>query len=359
MNNQEFYKLFKNSKFAQVAKPLAKKIRKSNTQVPTHQVIYTPKASASRSNYGMKSFLPKQVGHSYIAFNDIDNYKNMPDVEKHSGPHYTQLRWQESGVVLDRPHDKGRPLFAFDSSKTLADANGDNEGLLARIGLQANASSAEMKEWLKSNPGIYAKFKNWMLETNPQLLVSRAPLSLHALLRKFLASDAELSKRLNRFDDLINTDHTGPRSFKRSTQGTAGFSYLQKGRLSNTPNGIKNGTILPGRLVTANGREAAIGGIVASVSQKTAALQNNYISNSPGKHPRQFVLPFKIMEAKLAPNGSVNVDAEGVRTGSWMLNGDWGQQDYVAANPYFKNIMERNKEEDVEDLLRVIHKPRK
>ena len=99
MNNQELFKLVRDSRLAQVATPLSKKLRLGN-KFPTHQILYTPKSSAIRSNYGIKTHLPKKVGKSHIVFNDLDNKSNMPDVEKYSGPYYNRLKFQETGMVL-------------------------------------------------------------------------------------------------------------------------------------------------------------------------------------------------------------------------------------------------------------------
>ncbi|KAM9903543.1 hypothetical protein OXX79_003286 [Metschnikowia pulcherrima] len=361
MNNQEFYRLFKHSKLAQVATPLSKKVRGPSTQTPTHQIIYTPKSSASRSDYGMKTALPKQVGESHIAFNDIDNSKNMPDVEKQAGSLYTRLRFQESGVVLKKSYNKANPLFAWESAKSLPGLRSDaSENVTTQFNLNQNAPLSEVKAIVMENPEFYARFKKWVLERSPESLMLKVPSKLDALLKEFIASEA-VKKRDHSLDDLIKLQNrskaTGARS---SVQGTAGLSYLQRGRLTNSPNGVKHGSIVPGRLVRE--REAAIGGLVANINERTTMLQANYAKNSPGRHTKQFVLPFKLNEAEITSTGSVRLHADGVKVGTWMsrsdLDGHHGN--YTASNPNFGSLAERNKNDSsaLESLLGLVSRPR-
>lgn len=73
----------------------------------------------------------------------------------------------------------------------------------------------------------------------------------------------------------MTTQHKiNPKFEQRQIQGTGGFSYNQKGRLRNTPNGIQYGTVVPGRII--DNKEAAIAGFVSSVTDRSIALQTNY-----------------------------------------------------------------------------------
>lgn len=362
MNNQELYRLFKSSKLAQVATPLSKKLRLADATTPTHQIIYTPKASASRSNFGIKTALPKQIGHAHIAYNDIDNFKNMPDVEKHSGPLYTRLKFQESGIVLKKGYNKPNPLFAWDSTKTINAASDSlADSVLSKLNLSQDTTIAEVKQILKKNPTLHAQFKSWLVERNPESVLLKLPSQIDQSLKDFIASTQTLVKHEASLEDFIRKrGASSSHSPKSKVQGTAGLSYLQKGRLTNTPNGIKHGVVAPGRLV--KDREAAIGGFVAAINERSTLLQANYARNAPGKHPRQFVLPFKVNEAELTPSGSVRIQADGVKVGDWMLRTDSGHysNNYVASNPNFGNMTDRN-EKDVsalESLLGLVSKTR-
>ena len=80
-SSSELFNLVKNSRLAQVAKPLLNNIR-GNSKTPTHQVIFTPKSSALRSDYGLKSTLPNKIDHHIYHLMILIIVKSMPDVEK-------------------------------------------------------------------------------------------------------------------------------------------------------------------------------------------------------------------------------------------------------------------------------------
>lgn len=353
MNNQELYRLVKNSKLAQVATPLNKTLR-GNSHIPTHQIIYTPKSSAIRSNFGIKTALPKQIGYSHIVYNDIDNAKNMPDVEKYSGKLYNRIKFQESGLVLKNYFNDNNPLFPSDSTKTGASTNDDS--ILAAFNLSNKASVGEVKALLKKNPDLYKQFKHWLVENNPQAILSSVPMKKFMdLLKEFLNSD-KIERNSKSLESYINQPGQAPPKI----QGTGGFSYTQKGRLMNSPNGVKYGVVAPGRIV--GDREAAIGGFVASVNDRTTLLQNNYSKNFPGRHSRQFVMPFKINEAEITENGRVRIYADGVKAGSWMQRTQnntelFDKSSYQASNPIFGNASERNTKDNanLESLLNLIN----
>lgn len=363
MNNQEIYKLFKNLKLAQVATPLSKELRGTNAASPTHQIIYTPKSSAIRSNFGIKTALPKQIGYSHIVYNDLDNYKSMPDVEKYSGSHYNRLRFQETGMVLKKGYNKPNPLFAWDSAKTVnAASRSGSDSILSEFQLGNNASIQDVKDLLKKNPKFHAEFKRWLVKKSPESIMLKVPSKLELLLREFVASSPTMLKNTLSVADL--TRKFGQETAHAPTnkvQGTAGFSYNQKGRLANTPNGIKHGVIAQGRLL--DEREAAVGGFVAAVNERSTLLQANYTKNAPGRHSRQFVLPFRLNEAEVTPSGGVRLHADGVKVGSWMQRTDSSNSyenraNYVASNPNFGHASERNLKDStaLESLLGLVSK---
>jgi Mitochondrial ribosomal protein subunit. len=360
MNQQELYHLIKNSKLSQVASPLGKTIR-GKSAVPTHQIIFTPKSSAIRSNYGMKSMLPKQIGYSHIVYNDLDNYKNMPDVEKSSGKLYNRLKFQETGLVLKNHFTEGNPLFASreGSSGRFAPQYRSNfiksdDSITNTLNLHGKVSPSEVKAVLKQNPKLAKLFKRWLVENHPQTLVN--PVSNGAmvdLVKSFLETSPDVTKRAVKLQNLIRNE---PSHALSTIQGTGGFSYNQKGRLANTPNGVKYGVIAQGRIV--GSKEAAIGGFVAGVNERTTLLQHNYSKNYPGKHSRQFNMPFKVTEAELTESGSIKLYADGVRAGEWMQRSVGREapdrSKYEASNPSFGSAAERNKSEG-ENLQRLLN----
>lgn len=354
MRHLEQFKLFRNSKLAQVAKPLDESLRGKNN-VPTHQIIFTPKSSAIRSSFGIKTPLPKQIGYSHIVFNDIDNHKGMPDVEKYSGPMHNRLKFQESGLTLKSYLNENNPLFPSSTTNTNLRKDSLSDSILTYLNLPSNATALQVKQLLKLNPNLYKDFKQWLTKNHPECILSNSSFKAHTFLKEYLLSNPKVKKQPFDFSDMASRK----RSRFNRIQGTGGFSYSQKGRLSNSPNGVKQGNVLPGRLV--GDREAAVGGFIASVNDRTILLQNNFAKNYPGKHPRQFVMPFKVNEAEITENGKIKMYADGVKVGTWMqrTNSGHNYQDganYDASNPVFGRATERNSKDNIplESLLNLI-----
>lgn len=349
----ELYTLFKHSKLAQVARPLRHNLRGS-TAVPTHQIIHTPKSLAVRLNFGIKTSLPKQIGYLHIVYNDIDNPRSMPDVEKYSGKMYNRMKFQESGLVLRQHHSKTNPLFPSEEAQT-GGASSGTTGILSGFNLGNNASISDVKKALASNPTLYSQFQQWLVKNSPRHVISAVSADTRKLFEQFLRETPSLAKKEAKMADLTRAGGS------HAIQGTGGFSYSQKGRLSNSPNGVKYGVVLPGRMV--DDREAAIGGFVASVNDRTTLLQHNYAKNFPGKHSRQFVMPFKVNEAEMSQTGRVKIYADGVKVGAWMKRTGTSEYErsYEAAHPSFGNAGERNAKdnESLESLLNILGSAKK
>jgi hypothetical protein len=354
IQNQELFNLVRNSKLSQVATPLLKNLR-SKSAVPTHQIVFTPKSSAIRSNFGIKTTLPKQIGYSTIIYNDIDNYKNMPDVEKYSGKLYNRLKFQETGLVLKNHFTETNPLFPSETNKSTSKT--DDDSITNCFNMHCRVPTSNVRAVLNKNPQLYKQFKKWMVENHPQAVIDTVPQStMTSLLKQFLNESPDVVKQQFQLNDLAKTNKSVSGSIASRIQGTAGLSYTQKGRLSNTPNGVKYGVVAPGRLV--GNKEAAIGGFVANVNDRTTILQHNFARNSPGKHSRQFVMPFKVNEAELTENGSVKLYVDGVKAGTWMQrnveNSSSDKTRYEASHPNFGAASERNKAES-ENLQRLLN----
>ncbi|KAI5958998.1 MRP51 [Candida pseudojiufengensis] len=352
--SRELFDLVKNSRLAQVAKPHSKNIR-GQSNIPTHQTIFTPSSSAYRSNYGLKTALPTKIGKSHISFNDIDNYKGMPDVEKNSGHHYTQLIFKEVGIPLKNHFSQSNPLFPSNSNKSNKPTR---EGSLTNLlNLDTRIKTEEVLKILSKNKNLYSNFKSFLAKNHPQFLlsfnssnsISNSTSSnnneLISIIKDFLKSSNEVTKK-------ESTIYNNSRENLENIQGTGGFSYNQKGRLQNTPNGVKYNHIVPGRIVGT--KEAAIGGFVSNVIDRSIALQTNYARNYPGKHPRQFIMPFKISEAELSEDGSIRIFAEGIKNGTWSETDDRYTNGSIRSN--FGSTSERNKADDesLESLLNLI-----
>lgn len=332
------------------------RIRGSNLLVPTHQLIQTTTSNAMRSNFGLKTTLPKQIGYSGIEFNEVDNARNMPDVEKSSGYKFARLRLQELEVVLKKGYNKPNPLFALSDSQTIHQLKSKlPDNLVGKFQIRRGEDVAVMKNLLKKNPELRKNFMQWRLENHPESFMFKVPAKIDEVIKEFLETTSLVTREFEA-TDLVMSGKGG----SSTVQGTAGLSYLQKGRLMNTPNGVKSGFIAPGRLVK-NHREAAIGGFVSGVNERTAQLQAAYIENAPGKHSRQFVLPFKVVEAEMNPAGAVRMYADAVKVGDWMRNGDMSASaNYKPSNPNFSSMSERNQQDSnsLEALLGLVSRPR-
>lgn len=350
MNNQELRSLFKNSRLAQVATPMLKRIR-ATSAIPTHQVIFTPKSSSIRSQFGIKRALPKKMGDGYFAYNDIDNYKSMPDVEKSTGKMYQRLRFQEAGLALRSPFAQHNPLF---KGASLAQKSDDT--LLGAINLHNRLKLIDVKEVLGNNPAMFAKFKRYIVENCPQVLAGPAvsDAALRGIMTRFLLLLPDIARPVRDLKSLVK-DPSTPNRMPKSIQGSAGLSYTQKGRLNNSPNGVSYDTIMPGRLV---GRmEAAVGGFIAGVNDHKVGLLENYTLNYPGKHSRQFNMPFKVLHAELTESGSVRMQADAVKIGAWAEKRSHDFIDrsaFKASNPEFARASERANLDRLDRLLRII-----
>ncbi|MCP8717812.1 MAG: hypothetical protein M5F18_00750 [Asgard group archaeon] len=344
-SGNELFNLVKNSRLSQVAQPLLKNMR-AKSNIPTHQVIFTPKSSAARSNYGLKTTLPNKIGSSYISFNDIDNRQSMPDVEKNSGFYYKQLMFKELGLPVKTHYTGKNPLFPDELNKS--DRPMRDGSLANTLNLPTKVQVSEIVKILKKNPEIYDQFNKFLIKNHPKILLTTVSnQEIIEILKEFLLSSPEVvKKRLS-----LTTQHKiNPKFEQRQIQGTGGFSYNQKGRLRNTPNGIQYGTVVPGRII--DNKEAAIAGFVSSVTDRSIALQTNYAKNYPGKHHRQFTVPFKISEAELSEDGSVRLFAEGIKSGKWMETNDR----FTPSRTNFAGSSERNKADgqSLESLLNLI-----
>lgn len=343
MNNQEFFRLFKDSRLAQVAKPLLKSLR-GNTSGPSHQIIYTPKNSASRSNYGIKSSLPKQFGTSHIIFNNIDNKAGIPDIEKSSGNYYQRLRFQELGIPVNTETSEN-PLFPNKSNRTVKSVKPSNEKielLSYAFNVKPHASIKDIKKILSKNPQLYKEFKQFLIKKYPNIVLSNSTFNIKQKVHEFLSSS-----------NVKKANHQFLNDKSERIEGTGGFSYLLKGRVSNTPNGFKNGTIAHGRTVDL--KEAAIGGFIANVTSQHG-LQRNFTMNYPGKHQRQFVVPFKINSAEIGDNGKVKIDAQTILASKFANN----ENDDLSTYDADYSAASKNRAKDLQQfssLLSIIQDP--
>lgn len=100
--------------------------------------------------------------------------------------------------------------------------------------------------------------------------------------------------------------------FNSEIIGTGGLSYSLSGKLKNSPNGVIQRTVVPGRVLNVvkenndNKWLAAIGGFVADVVFFQSP-PNSF--NSMGDFIRMKTFLFEILEASMEKNGSVSMHA--------------------------------------------------
>ncbi|CAI5756490.1 unnamed protein product [Candida verbasci] len=354
--SRELFDLVKTSRLAQVAKPKPNsRIRTINSTIPTHQIIFTPVENASRSNYGLKSTLPNKIGVSHISYNDLDNKYSMPDVERNSGHHYNQLIFQELGLNIKNRYETPNPLFPNDKNKSLVGLT-PWRSMIRLLGLPKNSKINDVLQLLKQNKSIYKQFQQFLISKYPKLILQKRDTidyrDLTIAIKEFLIENENLIKNEVTLGNFMSTYSTYGN--ENIIQGTGGFTYNQKGRLNNTPNGIKHSIVAPGRLV--NNKEAAIGGFISNVSDRSVALQLNYSRNQPGKHTRQFKMPYKINEVDLSDDGTVRIFSEGIKLGKWMETDDRftpTRNDFDISNSY-REERQKKESESLEQLLNLI-----
>ena len=109
-----------------------------------------------------------------------------------------------------------------------------------------------------------------------------------------------------------------PKNAYNQLSGTAGLSYTLKGRLFQTPNGVKSNRVVPGRIVGNNSSssKAAVGGFIANITRQAA--NDNYVESlvsqtkmiDENKFSRQVQVPLVIDNVTLnLKNKNLNLNA--------------------------------------------------
>ncbi|CAN3365043.1 small ribosomal subunit protein bS1m [Diutina catenulata] len=350
--------LLRSSKLAQVATPISKKIRVMSA-MPTHQVIYTPKNAAVRSEFGIKTPLPKQIGYSHISYNNIDNKTGMPDVEKNTSKMYSRIRLQENGVVPRVMSAKHNPLFPH--SENASTHKGDDSSATTAFNLHPKVNPAEVKYLLSQNKHLYKSFQQWLALNAPQALTGVSGVSsseMMGLIKRFVDESAVAKNPLKLSS--LKKDAQGRTTHAANVtkiQGTAGLSYAQHGKITNTPNGFKSGhSIIQGRLASSN--VAAVAGFAGQIMDKNASKHINYTNSVPGTHSRQFTMPFKVTEATMYDDGTVKMNLDVPKVGAWQktaVHDDRANKTYKPTNANVESMRAKH-EKNYRNLLNIIQR---
>lgn len=290
----EFSKLLKNSRFASLARPLARKRGKS---YPTHQIVETRDAARSRQEWGLKYALPK-IKSRYITFNDVDSLERLVDFEGGAGDHYRRLRFQELGVVPTRANAEHNPLF--EEGKTAQSKSVEN-----LMNLGSNDKRQKVDSALAQMRQLRPKLQEHLLKTRPIELSGGKPRTA----KHFETAALEFLQQ-HKHDTSANTIASLQRADVRIA-GTAGLSYKLKGRLRSSPNGVVHGEAAPARMVGSG--NFALGGFVAQM----AAGGKSQVARSDS-------FGVRAVSAALGANGGVSLRAQEVRvhnSGSSVIGG--------------------------------------
>ncbi|SMN22165.1 similar to Saccharomyces cerevisiae YPL118W MRP51 Mitochondrial ribosomal protein of the small subunit [Maudiozyma saulgeensis] len=311
--------LLKNSRVAQLAKSRVK-LNSDQFRVkysPTHQIIETKPSMLSKQEWGLKSNIPNKVKSKYIILDELDTLERMAEFEPIGGTQWTRLRFQEMGIAPEFQQGRNNPLFAFpevikeDRMSTSSNyqnnyGTSDNIGddqlreLCNQLGVNENTKNNILRKKLSIIKENRKDFKKWAMKKNIEELYHKKFNSdeLKSIARKYL------NERFN-----MNNENTKLKNSHKFI-GTGGLSYSLKGRLRNSPNGIIQKSIVPGRLTNHGKQEmntATIGGFVANVS----GYENKRNSYNKGDFIRESVYPFRIEHISLNNRGHVQIKANG------------------------------------------------
>jgi hypothetical protein len=291
----DFGKLLKASRFASMAKPLAKS---RGSLHPSHQVVETRDAALARQEWGLKYALPAKLKSRYITLNDVDSLERLVDFEAGGGDHYRRLRFQELGVVPQRESPNAlyeskpvNPLFQDSIASTQS-----NKTVESVLKLQSNEERQKIDFLLQEIESLRPQFKEYVLKNHAKELKEKSFTGERfqdaavAFLKQY-----KTQQNVNKIASLKRED-----GFKFA--GTGGLSYALKGRLRTTPNGVVHRESVPARSVGKS--NVALGGFIA-----------DFKTVGHSEIDRATVFAVEPTKAVIRPNGAINITASVVKTG--------------------------------------------
>jgi len=340
----EVSRLLKTSRLSALPKATR---RSRGGKFPAQPIVETRANALARTEWGLKSPLPAKVDSRFITFNELDTMERLVDFQTNASFNWKRQRFQETGLIPDYETPRGNPLF-FDSSKDTS----RYITLSSLFNLTSSSSIEKINFVLDNVKNLRKEFQDWLLEKDPVALKNKnfnqndliGP-AVEFLSQHRASIPADRVSRIR----VMNKRHG------KNIQATGGLSYGLKGRLSNSPNGVAQGYVGPGRFTSTGPttRVVAFGGFTAEVSNSASNLQYNK-SQSNGKSPRETVVPFKAEKATFRSDGGINIKTNVVvkHAVSNTNDGDFFQTQR-------KNLVDRNrasraKSDTVQDLLALI-----
>ncbi|KAA8899435.1 hypothetical protein TRICI_006349 [Trichomonascus ciferrii] len=238
---ENFGSLLRTSRLASLSKPLKGVNRKLNPH-PSHQVVATTPASFHRRDWGLKAPIPEKHRSLYVNVQAMDSPEGIAQYEAGSGFYRKLQRFRELGVPLKHGNMQvDYFLTRSDQGKTLLDI-----------------PKHELERLMKIAPEKRKEFKKFLEQKrSTQTIKTRDDMDSYAA-------------------EFWNFNPIHAHSMRKS-RSSIGLNYGLKGTLHNTPDGMRTGKIVPGRVVNGGIENRAVGiaGFVAESSHRRMGAQDS------------------------------------------------------------------------------------
>lgn len=297
MSSYNLAQLLRSSRLSHVPKNSKPLFKSGPTYHPTHQVIETKPSTLHRQEWGLKSAIPAKNKSRFLVYNELDTLERIATFEPSTGSQWNRLRFQEMGLSPTYNPGRANPLFEGPSSST--DRLAPLCSLLDIGAGEANAQKAVPKK-LGQVKSLRGEFKHWLLEKDPEALRNKS-FSAKDLNQKAIQFLAERSSG--------QSTKVTKNSFK-NVVGTGGLTYNLRGKLKNSPNGMVQKTIVPGRFLNFDGNDrlAAIGGFVTNAT--SSSPMTSQVAYNMGDFIREATFPFEIQQVSVGDSGKVMIRAQ-------------------------------------------------
>lgn len=267
---------------------------------PTHQVIETKPSTLCRQEWGLKAAIPSKIKSRYLVYNDLDTLERMTTFEPNGGSQWNRLRFQEMGLAPTYNPGKSNPLFMGSASSTdrLAPLSS-----LMNIDSSTSSIQKDVKKKLPFLKSLREEFRNWLLEKDPEALRNKS-FTARDMNEKAIQFLSERSLRSK------GSSTTFTKNTFKNIIGTGGLTYNLRGKLKNSPNGVIQKTILPGRFLNLDGNDrlAAIGGFVANAT--SSSPMTSQVAYNMGDFIRELTFPFDVQQVSVEDSGKIMIRAQ-------------------------------------------------
>ncbi|SCU82861.1 LADA_0C08350g1_1 [Lachancea dasiensis] len=333
--------LLRSSRLAHVPKSTNPLTSAAPKYAPTHQIIETRPSTLHRQEWGLKSSLPPKTKTKYIVYNDLDTLERLTTFEANGGSQWNRIRFQELGVAPKYNPGKANPLF---------EASGASRNQLVPLSSLLNVDrstpKAEVERRVAELKDLRSVFKKWLLERDPEALQNKT----------FSVKDMTDSAVEFLNESTSHNVELGAKSLRKPI-GTGGLTYNLHGRLRNSPNGVIQKTVVPGRFlnVEGNDRLAAIGGFVANAG--SSSVSTSQMDYRMGDFVRQLQFPFAVSHATVQDNGKVVLRATAISGMSSKARIQMNSRGYQQRPPRKNSLRSTSVEESTkhaEELLNIL-----